>query len=225
MRILLIEDDEETSAYVADGLRREGHVVEVSADGVDGLHLALESEPDLIVVDRMLPRLDGVAVIKGLRAAGKVMPVLFLTAMGSVADRVAGLDAGGDDYLVKPFAFSELIARVNALGRRPPLREETTVIEIGDVRIERLRRRVMAEDREIPLQPREYQLLDYLLEYRGQVVTRTMLLEAIWGFQFDPGTNIVESHLSRLRTKLDRGGATLTIRTVRGSGYTIDDDG
>ncbi|MEZ5559736.1 MAG: response regulator transcription factor [Pseudomonadales bacterium] len=225
MRILLIEDDDETSRYVAGGLRREGHVVDVADNGADGLHMAIESTPDLVVVDRMLPGLDGVSVIRALRAAGKIMPVLMLTAMGSVEDRVSGLDAGSDDYLVKPFAFSELIARVNALARRPPIREEATVLEIGNVKVERLRRRVVAAGREIALQPREYQLLDFLLEHRGQVVTRTMLLEAIWGFHFDPGTNIVETHLSRLRTKLDRGGAVLTIRTIRGAGYAVDDDG
>jgi two-component system OmpR family response regulator len=145
--------------------------------------------------------------------------------MGSVEDRVAGLDAGGDDYLAKPFAFSELIARVNALARRPPMREARTTIEIGNLRLERLRRRVTAAGREIALQAREYQLLDYLIEHAGQIVTRTMLLEGLWGFHFDPGTNIVETHISRLRTKLDRGGATPVIRTVRGVGYTIDDDG
>ncbi|MGD8829674.1 MAG: response regulator transcription factor [Pseudomonadales bacterium] len=225
MHILLIEDDRDTAAFTADGLRRQGHVVDVTENGVDGLHMALEGAPDLVIVDRMVPGLDGVSVVRALRAADRSVPVLFLTAMGSVEDRVAGLDAGGDDYLAKPFAFSELIARVNALARRPPMREARTTIEIGNLRLERLRRRVTAAGREIALQAREYQLLDYLIEHAGQIVTRTMLLEGLWGFHFDPGTNIVETHISRLRTKLDRGGATPVIRTVRGVGYTIDDDG
>jgi len=224
MHILLIEDDADTAAYTADGLRREGHVVDVAVNGVDGLHLAVEGEPDLLIVDRMLPALDGVSVVRALRAAGKSVPVLFLTAMGSVEDRVEGLDAGGDDYLAKPFAFSELVARVNALARRPPMREARTTIEVSNLRVERLRHRVTVSGQEIPLQAREYQLLDYLIEHTGQIVTRTMLLEGIWGFHFDPGTNIVETHVSRLRTKLERGGASPVIRTVRGVGYTIDAD-
>jgi two-component system OmpR family response regulator len=223
MRILLIEDDNETRGYVASGLRQEGHVVDIAENGVDGLHLAIEGGADLLIVDRMLPDLDGISLIKSMRAAGKTAPVLLLTAMGGIEDRVAGLEAGGDDYLVKPFAFSELIARVNALLRRAPMREETALIEVGDLKIDRLRRRVTRAGREIQLQAREYQLLDYLMSHAGKVVTRTMLLEAVWDFHFDPGTNIVETHVSRLRAKLGDGAASV-IRTVRGAGYMINAD-
>ncbi len=219
MRILLIEDDAETAAYVAAGLRQEGHTVDCAGDGVDGLHQATQSPPDLMIVDRMLPRLDGVALLKAARAAGVKAPALFLTALGGVEDRVEGIDAGADDYLVKPFAFAELRARVQALLRRPPLREEKTELLIGDLTIDRLARRVTRGGEEIKLQGREYQLLEFLMLNGGRVVTRTMLLEEIWGFRFDPGTNIVETHISRLRTKLGEGAAI--IETVRGAGYVV----
>lgn len=219
MRILLIEDDAESAAFIAEGLRREGFTVDIAADGIEGLHVATESHPDLLIIDRMLPRLDGVSMLKAARAAGIGAPALFLTALGTVDDRVVGIDAGGDDYLVKPFAFAELRARVHALLRRAPLREEKTELAVGDLRLDRLARRVFRGAAEIALQAREFQLLEYLMLNEGRVVTRTMLLEEIWGFRFDPGTNIVESHLSRLRSKIGEGAAMIATR--RGAGYVI----
>ena len=219
MRILLIEDDAESAAFIAEGLRREGFTVDIAADGIEGLHVATESHPDLLIIDRMLPRLDGVSMLKAARAAGIGAPALFLTALGTVDDRVEGIDAGGDDYLVKPFAFAELRARVHALLRRAPLREEKTELAVGDLRLDRLARRVFRGAAEIALQAREFQLLEYLMLNEGRVVTRTMLLEEIWGFRFDPGTNIVESHLSRLRSKIGEGAAMIATR--RGAGYVI----
>jgi two-component system, OmpR family, response regulator len=224
VHILLIEDDAETAAHIIKGLRQEGHLLDVARDGIDGLHLATESRPDLLIVDRMLPGLDGIAVVKALRAAGTHSPVLFLTALNAVADRVDGLDAGADDYLAKPFSFAELNARINALLRRPPLREEAPELMVGNLRIERPRRRVTRGGTVIDLQPREYQLLEYLLRHAGSIVTRTMLLEAIWDFHFDPGTNIVETHICRLRAKIDRGGDAPLIRTIRGAGYVVRAD-
>lgn len=221
MHILLIEDDAETAAHIARGLRAEGHVLDIATDGVDGLHHATEGRPDLLIVDRMLPGLDGVAVVRALRAAGSRVPVLFLTALNAVQDRVEGLDAGADDYLAKPFSFAELKARISALSRRPPLREEGSELSVGDLRIDRLRRRVTRGGDAVNLQPREYQLLEYLVIHAGSVVTRTMLLEAIWDFHFDPGSNIVESHICRLRGKIDRGNDPPLIKTVRGAGYVI----
>ena len=224
MQILLIEDDSETAAYIAKGLRAEGHVLGIATDGIGGLRLATEGDPDLLIVDRMLPGLDGVAVVRNLRASGSRMPVLFLTALNAVADRVEGLEAGADDYLSKPFSFAELRARINALLRRPPLIEEPMEFVVGDLRLDRSRRRVTRGGAHIDLQPREYQLLEYLMAHAGAVVTRTMLLEAIWDFHFDPGTNIVETHICRLRSKIDRGSTGPLIRTIRGSGYLIRAD-
>jgi two-component system, OmpR family, response regulator len=221
VRLLLIEDDAETAAHIVKGLRAEGHLIHVAADGIDGLHMATENAPDLLIVDRMLPGLDGIAVVKALRAAGSRVPVLFLTALNAVADRVDGLDAGADDYLAKPFSFAELEARINALLRRPPLREEALELMVGDLRIDRPRRRVTRGGEPIELQPREYQLLEYLMTHAGSIVTRAMLLEGIWDFHFDPGTNIVETHICRLRAKIDRGGDPPLIQTVRGAGYVI----
>lgn len=221
MHIVLIEDDPETAAHIAKGLRAEGHVLELAGNGIDGLHIATESGPDLLVVDRMLPGLDGVAVVKALRAGGSRVPVLFLTALNAVADRVEGLDAGADDYLSKPFSFAELKARINALLRRPPLSPEPTELGVGDLRLDRPSRSVTRCGVPIALQPREYQLLEYLMSHAGSVVTRTMLLEAIWDFHFDPGTNIVETHICRLRSKIDRGDDPPLIKTIRGAGYVI----
>jgi two-component system OmpR family response regulator len=221
MRILLVEDDAETAAYVAKGLREEGHGVDVATTGSDGLHLAVEGRFDLLIVDRMLPELDGVAMIRAARAAGVTTPALFLTAMGTVADRVDGLEAGGDDYLLKPFSFAELRARVAALGRRPQLREQPTLLKVADLTLDRLRRTVQRGSQPVDLQPREFQLLEYLMLNVDRVVTRTMLLEAIWEFHFDPGTNIVESHISRLRAKIDNADGASLIKTVRGAGYTL----
>ncbi len=221
MKILMIEDDRETSAYVARGLREQGHVVDLAATGRDGLFLATDGGHDVLIVDRMLPGLDGIGLVQALRATGMKAPVLFLTALGGVGDRVRGLEAGGDDYLVKPFAFAELLARVNALARRPPLSDTLTALRAGDLEMDLLRRSVVRAGRPIEVQPREFQLLEYLLRNADRVVTRTMLLEAVWDFHFDPKTNIVETHMSRLRAKLSQGGSPELIHTVRGAGYVL----
>ena len=221
MKVLLIEDDQETSAYVARGLREHGHVVDLAATGRDGLFLATDGGHDVLIVDRMLPGLDGIGLVQALRAAGTRAPVLFLTALGGVGDRVRGLEAGGDDYLVKPFAFAELLARINALARRPPLTDTPTVLRVGDLEVDRLKRTVLRAGRLIELQPREFQLLEFLMRNDDRVVTRTMLLEAVWDFHFDPKTNIVETHMSRLRAKLSQFGGAELIHTVRGAGYAL----
>jgi two-component system OmpR family response regulator len=221
MKVLLIEDDQETSAYVARGLREQGHVVDLAATGRDGLFLATEGGHDVLIVDRMLPGLDGIGLAQALRGTGVKAPVLFLTALGGVGDRVRGLDAGGDDYLVKPFAFAELLARVNALARRPPLSDTPTVLQAGDLEMDLLGRTVTRGGKTIDLQPREFQLLAFLMRNLDRVVTRTMLLEAVWDFHFDPKTNIVESHISRLRSKLSQYGGAELIHTLRGSGYAL----
>jgi two-component system OmpR family response regulator len=221
MKVLLIEDDQETSAYVARGLREQGHVVDLAATGRDGLFLATDGGHDVLIVDRMLPGLDGVGLVQALRGTGVKAPVLFLTALGGVGDRVRGLEAGGDDYLVKPFAFAELLARINALARRPPLSDTPTVLQAGDLEMDLLGRTVTRAGKTIDLQPREFQLLAFLMRNADRVVTRTMLLEAVWDFHFDPKTNIVESHISRLRSKLSQYGGAELIHTVRGSGYAL----
>jgi two-component system OmpR family response regulator len=221
MKVLLIEDDGETSAYVARGLREQGHVVDLAATGRDGLFLAADGGHDVLIVDRMLPGLDGVSLVRSLRETGIRTPVLFLTALAGVGDRVRGLEAGGDDYLVKPFAFAELIARLHALARRPPLSETPTALRIDDLEMDLLRRAVVRDGRPIELQPREFQLLEFLVRNTDRIVTRTMLLEAIWSFHFDPKTNIVETHMSRLRSKLSQYGGRELIQTVRGAGYVI----
>ena len=221
MHILLIEDDAETAAYVAKGLREAGKRVEVASDGREGLFHATEGTFDLLVIDRMLPSLDGASVVKAARAAGVQAPILFLTALGAVEDRVAGLECGADDYLVKPFSFAELLARVNALARRAPLREDEATLGVADLQLDRQRRLLRRGDAVIELQPRELHILEVLLINAGRVVTRTMLLETVWGFHFDPATNIVESHISRIRSKIDRGGDPPLIHTVRGAGYMI----
>jgi two-component system, OmpR family, response regulator len=221
MKVLLIEDDEETSAYIARGLREQGHVVDLAAAGRDGLFLATDGGHDVLIVDRMLPGLDGIGLVQALRGTGVKAPVLFLTALGGVGDRVRGLEAGGDDYLIKPFAFAELLARVNALARRPPLTERPTVLRAGDLEMDLLKRTVLRGGRPVELQPREFQLLEFLTRNADRVVTRTMLLEAVWDFHFDPKTNIVETHMSRLRSKLSQYGGSELIHTVRGAGYAL----
>ncbi len=221
MKVLLIEDDRETSAYVARGLREHGHVVDLAATGRDGVFLATDGGHDVLIVDRMLPGLDGIGLVQALRSTGLKAPVLFLTALGGVGDRVRGLDAGGDDYLVKPFAFAELLARINALARRPPLSDTPTVLRAGDLEMDLLRRTIARGGRTIDLQPREFQLLEFLMRNADRVVTRTMLLEAVWDFHFDPRTNIVETHISRLRAKLSQHGGANLIHTLRGAGYTL----
>ena len=227
MKILVVEDDAETAAYVARGLREAGHVVDVAPDGQEGLFLGTSGGPyDVMVVDRMLPKLDGLSLVRALRAAKVATPALFLTARAGVGDRVEGLEAGGDDYLAKPFAFAELLARVNALARRPPPREgEPTLLRVGDLEMDLIRRTVARAGQRIELQPREFRLLEYLMRRPGEVVTRTMLLEGVWDFHFDPRTSVVETHVSRLRAKLDRGFGKELIHTVRGAGYVIRADG
>lgn len=221
VKILLIEDDPHTSAYVASGLREHGHVVDHSANGREGLFLASGGGHDMMVIDRMLPGLDGLAIVKTIRAAGIKSPVLLLTTLGGVNDRVEGLEAGADDYLTKPFAFAELLARLNALARRPPMVDEVTVLRVGDLELDRLKRSVTRAGRRIELQPQEFRLLEYLMRHSGQVVTRTMLLENVWDFHFDPHTSVVETHISRLRAKVDRDFGEELIHTVRGSGYSV----
>jgi two-component system, OmpR family, response regulator len=221
MKILVIEDDAEMAAYVAKGLRQQGHAVDHAANGRDGLFLAASEPYDLLIVDRRLPGLDGLAIVKTVRGAGVKTAVLFLTTMSGIDDRVEGLEGGADDYLVKPFAFAELVARVNALGRRPALAVTTTALAVADLEIDLVNRTVTRAGRRIELQPREFQLLEYLMRHAGRIVTRTMLLENIWEFHFDPRTNIVETHISRLRSKVDRGFANELIHTVRGAGYCL----
>jgi two-component system OmpR family response regulator len=221
MRILVIEDDIETLESIMNGLAELGHVVDRAENGRDGLFLAADSSYDLLIVDRMVPGVDGLNVVLTLRAGKVDTPVLFLTALGGVYDRVIGLRAGADDYLAKPFAFAELAARVEALGRRPRDVTETTTFRVGDLELDRLTHTVRRAGREINLQPREFLLLEYLMRHAGQVITRTMLLESVWDLHFDPRTNVVESHMSRLRGKVDKGFATELIHTVRGAGYAI----
>lgn len=225
MKVLLIEDDRETAAYIKSGLEQNGHVVDTTADGREGLILGIDGDYNILIVDRMLPGADGLSVVKALRAAQVKTPVLFLTTLGGIDDRVQGLEAGGDDYIVKPFAFSELIARMNALARRPPLTAVENVLRVGDLEMDRLKRIVRRGSEKIELQPREFRLLEYLMLNADRVVTRTMLLEHVWEFHFDPKTNIVETHISRLRSKIDRGHDPGLIQTVRGSGYMISAPG
>jgi two-component system OmpR family response regulator len=221
VKVLLIEDDQETSTYVARGLREHGHVVDLAATGRDGLFLATDGGHEVLIVDRMLPGLDGIGLVQALRGTGVKAPVLFLTALGGVGDRVRGLEAGGDDYLVKPFAFAELLARINALARRPPLSDAPTTLRAADLEMDLLKRAVTRSGKPVELQPREFQLLEFLMRNADRVVTRTMLLEAVWDFHFDPKTNIVETHISRLRSKLAQHGGPELIHTVRGSGYAL----
>ena len=221
MRILVVEDDRRTSDYIAKGLSQSGHVPDVIADGREALALAAQENFDLLIVDRMLPGLDGLALVKALRGAGAKMPVLFLTAIGGVEDRVEGLEAGGDDYLVKPFAFSELLARVNALLRRPPVQAEKTVLRVSDLELDLIRRTAKRAGKPIDLQPREFTLLEVLMRNEGRVVTRTMLLERVWDFQFDPKTSVVDTHISRLRAKIDKPFGQPLVHTVRNIGYSL----
>jgi len=221
MKILLVEDDEETASYVLQGLQEAGHSVTLARDGRDGLFRAAGEAWELLIVDRMLPGLDGLGMARTLRAAGVDTPLLFLTTLGGVGDRVEGLNAGGDDYLVKPFAFSELAARVAALGRRPRQTLVETKLKVADLELDLLTRAVRRANTEIELQPREFRLLEYLMRHADQVVTRTMLLENVWDVHFDPHTNVVEAHVSRLRAKIDRGHSQPLINTVRGSGYCL----
>lgn len=221
MRVLIAEDDIETARFLERGLEELGHTATLVSEGEDALHAAATCEFDAIVLDRMLPGLSGLDVLRRLRAAKVRAPVLLLTALGGITDRVEGLEAGADDYLVKPFAFAELTARLNALLRRPPLSDVVTRFEVGDVTLDLLRRDVTRAGKAVHLQPREFALLEQLMRHAGRVVTRTMLLELVWGYHFDPQTNIVESHLSRLRSKLRDAGGDDPIETVRGAGYRM----
>lgn len=223
MKILLVEDDAKTAEYVKKGLVENGHVVDHAEDGHSGLFLATEGDHDVWVIDRMLPRLDGLTLLKTLRGSGKKTPALFLTAMGTIEDRVEGLHSGGDDYLVKPFAFAEFYARVCSLARRPPINDNPTVLAASDLKMDLMSRGVTREGKDLDLLPTEFKLLEYLLRHKGQVVTRTMLLEGVWDFHFDPKTSIVETHISRLRAKVDKGFEKELIRTIRGSGYMLYD--
>lgn len=221
LRILLAEDDKDTRQFVERGLGELGHNVVAAVNGEDALHLALTERVDVIVLDRMMPELDGFSVLKRLRAGGVSAPVLMLTAFGRIEDRVDGLEAGADDYLVKPFAFSELAARIQALGRRSSPASITTQLSAGEIEIDLLTREVRRGGKTILLQPREFRLLEELMRHAGEFVTRTMLLERVWDFHFDPQTKIVETHMSRLRSKLNEGGRTDPIETVRGVGYRL----
>jgi two-component system OmpR family response regulator len=223
MKILLVEDDPVTAEYVSQGLREEGHVLSWATDGQQGVIEASGSEWDLLIVDRMVPEIDGLGVVRLLRGVGVETPVLFLTALDGIDDRVSGLNAGGDDYLPKPFAFAELVARVNALGRRPRRTFVETVLKIADLEIDLMARTVSRSGHVIDLQPREFRLLEYLARHMGQVVTRTMLLENVWELRFDPHTNVVESHVSRLRAKIAGGSGKELIHTIRGAGYCLRD--
>ena len=222
VKILIIEDDKETASYLSQGLRERGHVSDVVSDGHEGLFMARDNQYDVIVLDRMLPRMDGLTLLKTLRQSGMKTPTLFLTAMGSIEDRVQGLESGGDDYLVKPFAFSEFYARIMSLARRPPLNEQQTVLQVGDLTLDLLQRSAKRGGNAIELQPTEFRLLEYFMKNSGRIVTRTMLLEAVWEFHFDPKTNIVETHVSRLRSKIDKGFPVELLKTVRGSGYRLE---
>lgn len=221
MRILIVEDDHETADYVVKGLRESGHVADHAPNGETGYDMASEQDYDVMVVDRMLPGTDGLALVKRLRQAGNATPVLFLSALGEVDDRVTGLRAGGDDYLAKPYAFAELLARVEALGRRGPTGGPETRLSVGDLEMDLLSRKVTRANQEVELQPREFALLEYLIRNAGRVVTRTMLLEQVWGYHFDPQTNVIDVHISRLRSKIDKGFDKPLLHTVRGSGYSL----
>ena len=224
MHLLIIEDDQATAAYLKKGLEQSGYTVDHANDGKDGLFMAMESEFDLLVVDRMLPSLDGLSIIRTLRAAEKSMPVLILSALGDVDDRVDGLQAGGDDYLVKPFAFAELLARVEALGRRRsggPVQE--TTLTVADLSMDLMARKVRRNGQNIDLQPQEFRLLEFLMQHRDQVVTRTMLLEGVWDYHFDPQTNVIDVQISRLRAKIDKPFEQSLLHTVRGAGYCLED--
>lgn len=221
MRILLIEDDLETIKYIQHGLTETGHTVDTASDGVDGLFLATEYKHDIIVIDRMLPKLEGLAVIQALRSTGNQTPILILSALSQVDERVKGLKAGGDDYLVKPFAFSELMARIEALTRRKAEKKEQTSLKVADLEINLLTRTVTRAGKEIVVQNREFRLLEYMMRHAGQVVTRTMLLENVWDFHFDPQTNVIDVQVSRLRQKINHGFDVPLIHTVRGAGYKL----
>ena len=221
MRILLIEDDDRLASFVEKGLRETGHFVERQADGKAGLIEASSETFDVIVLDRMLPSVDGLKILQTLRATGDETPVLLLSALGDSDERVKGLRAGADDYLPKPFVLDELLARIEVLGRRGPIRTEATAIEVGELKVDLLARRIYRAGEHVALTDREFRIVEYLARNAGRVVTRSMLLEQVWDYRFDPQTNIIDQHVSRLRQKLDAGFAAPLIETVRGAGYMI----
>jgi two-component system OmpR family response regulator len=221
MRILIIEDDSATAGFMAKGLGESGHVTDHAADGEDGFEMARHGNYDVCVVDRMLPKLDGLTLVQRLRAEGIETPILFLSALGEVDDRIKGLKAGGDDYLVKPYAFAELLARIEALVRRRDPGVVETHLKVGDLEMNLLARTVHRAGNEIAMQPREFRLLEYLMRHEGHTVTRTMLLEHVWDYHFDPQTNVIDVHISRLRGKIDKGFDLPLLHTVRGAGYCL----
>jgi two-component system, OmpR family, response regulator len=223
MRLLVVEDDRDAAEYIVRAFGEVGHVAERANDGDEGLALALDGQYDVLIVDRMLPKRDGLSMIGALRAKGINTPALILSALGQVDDRVQGLRAGGDDYLPKPYSFSELLARVEVLARRRGGRGEEMIYKVGDLQLDRLSHQVTRGQDEIALQPREFRLLEYLMKHAGQVVTRTMLLENVWDYHFDPQTNVIDVHISRLRSKIDKGFAQPLLHTIRGAGYVIRD--
>jgi two-component system, OmpR family, response regulator len=222
MRCLVIEDEADTARYISNGLKEAGFNVNWCCDGVDGLHLAAEQNWDIVILDRLLPgNVDGLSIVQTMRTLHKSTPVLVLSALASLDERVKGLRSGGDDYLTKPFAFSELLARVQALLRRSAMHQEVAELKIADLKLDLRRRRAERAGKVIALQPREFRLLEYLVRHQGQVVTRTMLLEAVWEYHFDPQTNVIDVQISRLRQKIDKGFSPQLLRTVRGAGYMV----
>jgi len=221
MRVLVIEDDVEAAAYLVKGLRESGHTVDHAADGDDGLTIALSTSYDVLIVDRMLPKRDGLSVVSAIRTEGNDTPVLFLSALGEVDDRIKGLKAGGDDYLPKPYAFAELLARIEVLVRRSNPDQVQTKLQVGDLEVDLLSRKVVRAGEEIDLQPREFRLLEYLMKNADRVVTRTMLLENVWEYHFDPQTNVIDVHISRLRSKIDKNFDAPLLHTIRGAGYSL----
>jgi len=221
MKLLIIEDDIDAATYLAKGLRESGHDVDHAEDGEQGLEMALAGSYDALVVDRMLPKRDGLSVIEELRACEHLTPVIILSALDAVDERIKGLKAGGDDYITKPYALSELLARLQALVRRAVPTETSTRLRVYDLELDIIKRKVTRDGQKINLQPREFRLLEYLMRHAGQVVTRTMLLENVWDYHFDPQTNVIDVHISRLRAKIDKGREPALIQTVRGAGYKI----
>jgi two-component system OmpR family response regulator len=224
MRIVVVEDDEVARDSLAKALREVGHAVDVAADGLTGLSLASSAAVDLAIVDRMLPKLDGLALVQSLRATGKKLPVLILSALGDVDDRITGLRAGGDDYLTKPYHMSELLARIDALSRRREAAEASSKLKFADLELDRMTRRVTRNGKKIELTAREFQLLEFMMRHSGQVVTRTMLLEGVWDYHFDPQTNVIDVHISRLRQAIDKDFDKPLLHTVRGAGYSLRED-
>lgn len=223
MRVLLVEDDQSVADYIIKGLKESGYRVDHKADGKEGLFAANSEEYDVLIIDRMLPNVDGLTIIQTIRAADNNTPVLVLSALGEVEDRVKGLKAGGDDYLTKPFAFAELMARLEALFRRRDTGGPATRLKVADLEMDLLSHKVIRADENIILQPREFRLLEYLMKHAGQVVTRTMLLENVWDYHFDPQTNVIDVHISRLRQKIDKGFDKPLLNTVRGAGYMLNE--